>query len=31
MLTDQKVKALKPKEKQYKIADEQGLYLLVKE
>jgi len=30
MLTDQKVKALKPKNKQYKIADEKGLYLLVK-
>ena len=30
MLTDQKVKALKPKEKQYKVYDEKGLYLLVK-
>ncbi len=30
MLTDQKVKALKPKEKQYKVSDEKGLYLLVK-
>jgi len=30
MLTDQKVKALKPKEKQYKFSDEKGLYLLIK-
>ena len=30
MLTDQKVKVLKPKEKQYKVYDEKGLYLLVK-
>ncbi len=30
MLTDQKVKALKPKEKQYKVSDEKGLYLLIK-
>ncbi len=30
MLTDQKIKTLKPKEKQYKVSDEKGLYLLVK-
>jgi len=30
MLTDQKIRALKPKEKQYKVSDEKGLYLLVK-
>ncbi|MCK5663672.1 MAG: integrase arm-type DNA-binding domain-containing protein, partial [Thiotrichaceae bacterium] len=30
MLTDQKIKALKPKEKQYKVSDEKGLYLLIK-
>lgn len=29
MLTDQKVKALKPKAKQYKVADEKGMFLLV--
>ena len=30
MLTGQKVKALKPKDKQYKVSDKKGLYLLVK-
>jgi len=29
MLTDQKIKALKPKGKQYKISDEKGMFLLV--
>ncbi len=30
MLTDQKVKALKPKKKQYKVTDGAGMFLLVK-
>ena len=30
MLTDQKVKTVQPKDKQFKISDEKGLYLLVK-
>ncbi|MEN8265344.1 MAG: integrase arm-type DNA-binding domain-containing protein [Nitrospirota bacterium] len=30
MLTDQKIRALKPKGTKYKVADEKGLYLLVK-
>ena len=30
MLTDQKIRALKTKDKQYKVSDEKGLYLLVK-
>lgn len=29
-LTDIKIRALKPKEKAYKVADEKGLFLLVK-
>ncbi|MCZ6525358.1 MAG: Arm DNA-binding domain-containing protein, partial [Gammaproteobacteria bacterium] len=29
-LTDRKVKQAKPKPKDYKLADEKGLYLLVK-
>ena len=30
MLTDQKIKSLKPKAKQYKVADGEGMHLLVK-
>ncbi len=30
MLTDQKIKALKPKSKQYKVTDSAGMFLLVK-
>jgi len=29
MLTDQKIKALKPKAKQYKVTDGAGMFLLV--
>ena len=28
--TDQKIKALKPKDKPYKITDEKGMHLLIK-